>query len=199
MPQVQRGIPLVERAIERLKSRAPAPAPTGASRAALDALESKLMVELPPTLRHFLTWDFTFASLGPKWKGTARFGADAKSPRPRMTSVRKLAEAKTHLGWTESRIRTKVVRLPSLPGQPWSALHLGEARRDGELVILGFDNDETHVRVYPRYTAFDLYLADQLKLFPISENQRLDDLDSHLSSNPELGVHEEEDDEGSDY
>ncbi|MEJ7728815.1 MAG: SMI1/KNR4 family protein [Polyangiaceae bacterium] len=199
MPQVQRGIPLVERAIERLKSRAPAPAPIGASPAALDALESKLMVELPPTLRHFLTWDFTFASLGPKWKGTARFGPDPRSPKPRMTSVRKLAEAKTHLGWTESRIRTKVVRLPSLPGQPWSALHLGEARRDGELVILGFDNDETHVRVYPRYTAFDLYLADQLKLFPISENQRLDDLDSHLSSNPELGVHEEEDDEGNDY
>jgi len=197
MPQVQRGIPLIERAIERLKARGPVTS-TGASRAALDALESKLMVELPPTLRHFLSWDFTFASLGPKWKGTARFGSDAKSPRPRMTSVRKLAEAKTHLGWTESRIKTKVVRLPSLPGQPWNALHLGEARRDGELVILGFDNDETHVRVYPRYTAFDLYLADQLKLFAISENQRLDDLDSHLSSNPELGEHEEQD-EDEDY
>ena len=52
--------------------------------------------------------------------------------------MRKLAEAKTDLGWTDSRLKAKVVRLPNLPGQPWNALYLGEARRDGELPILGF-------------------------------------------------------------
>lgn len=172
--------------------RGPAGPVVGASASALDALESALMVELPPTLRAFLTYDFTFASFGKRWEGRHRFGRDATAPAPKITSVRKLAEAKTDLGWTESRLRTKVVRLPNRPGQPWNALYLGEARRDGELVILGVDNDETHVRVYPRYTAFDLYLADQL-LGDLSESQRLEDLDSHLALNPELGVAEEDD------
>ena len=175
MPIVERGVPLVERVIARLSSRAPKGV-VGATAAGLDALESKLMVELPPTLRAFLQYDFTFKSFGPKWKGTARFGADPRTPRPRITSVRKLAEAKTDLGWTDSRIKGKLVRLPSLPGHPWNALYLGEARRDGELVILGLENEDTNVRVFPRYTAFDLYLVDQCRLAPLSESQRLEDL-----------------------
>lgn len=198
MPTLERGVPLVQRVIARLKSRAEKP-PVGASRAALDSLESRLMVELPPTLRAFLEFDFTFSTFGPKWKGTARFGADPKKPHPRITSVRKLAEAKTDLGWTESRIRGKVVRLPSLPGKPWSALYLGEARRDGELPILGIENEDTLVRVYPRYTAFDLYLVDQLGLVHLSEAQRLEDLESHIASNPELGVDEDDDSDSEDY
>lgn len=199
MPIVERGLPLVERVIARLASRLPKGAVTGASRAALDALESKLMVELPPTLRAFLTFDFTFASFGPKWRGTARFGADAKAPRPRMTSVRKLAEAKTDLGWTDSRIKVKLVRLPNLPGQPWNALYLGEARRDGELLILGLENEDTNVRVFPRYTAFDLYLADQHRAVQLSDAQRLEDLESHLASNPELSPRDDDDDGDTDY
>jgi hypothetical protein len=198
MPIVERGVPLVQRVIARLSSRAPKGI-VGATRAALDALESKLMVELPPTLRAFLEYDFTFKSFGPKWKGTARFGVDPRAPRPRVTSVRKLAEAKTDLGWTDSRVRGKVVRLPNLSGHPWNALHLGEARRDGELVILGVENEETNVRVFPRYTAFDLYLVDQVRLAPLSEAQRLEDLESHLAANPELSLHDEDEDDGSDY
>jgi hypothetical protein len=166
---------------------------------ALDKLESKLMVELPPSLRTFLQFDFTFASLGKKFHARGRFGTNPESPRPRMTSVRKLAEAKTDLGWTESRIKGKVVRLPNLPGHPWNALYLGEARRDGELLILGLDNEDTLVRVYPRYTAFDLYLCDQAGLIRLSEAQRLEDLESHIALNPELGTGEEEDDGESDY
>lgn len=198
MATIERGIPLVERVIAHLKKRGEGN-PEGANSRALDALESKLMVELPPTLRAFLEFDFTFSSFGRRWKGTARFGSDPRNPRPRMTSVRKLAEAKTELGWTESRIKRKVVRLPSLPGKPWSALYLGEARRDGELVILGLDNEDTNVRVYPRYTAFDLYLADQTGIVKLSESLRLDDLESHVAVNPELGSSDEEDDEGADY
>ncbi|MGK3986660.1 SMI1/KNR4 family protein [Sorangium sp. So ce136] len=171
----------------------------GASQAALDALESKLMVELPPTLRAFLEFDFTFDSLGPRFKGRQRFGEDPSAPRPKLTSVRKLAEAKTDLGWTESRLRAKVVRLPSLPGQPWNALYLGEARRDGELVILGLDNEDTNVRVFPRYTAFDLYLVEQCGLARLSEAQRLEDLESHVALNPELGTAEEDDEGDTEY
>ena len=48
MAQVERGVPLVERIIERLE---PHVSVRGANASALDALESKLMVELPPTLR----------------------------------------------------------------------------------------------------------------------------------------------------
>jgi hypothetical protein len=114
--------------------------------------------------------------------------------------VRKLAEAKTDLGWTDSRLRAKVVRLPNLPGQPWNAIYLGEARRDGELCILGFENEDTLVRVYPRYTAFDLYLCDQAGLVQMTDSQRLDDLESHIALNPELGSGAEEEDDGeSDY
>jgi hypothetical protein len=91
------------------------------------------------------------------------------------------------------------VRLPNLPGHPWNALYLGEARRDGELLILGLDNEDTLVRVYPRYTAFDLYLCDQAGLIRLSEAQRLEDLESHIALNPELGTGEEEDDGESDY
>jgi hypothetical protein len=117
-----------------------------------------------------------------------------------MTSVRKLAEAMVELGWTDSRIRGKVVRLPNKTGQPWNALYLGEARRDGELVILGLEAEETNVRVFPRYTSFDLYLIHQLGLARLSEGQLLDDLESHVAHNPELiAAGEEEDDDGADY
>ena len=166
---------------------------------ALDKLESKLMVELPPSLRTFLQYDFTFASLGKKFQGKARFGQGPDEPRPRVTSLRKLAEAKTELGWTDSHIKGKVVRLPNLPGQPWNALYLGEARRDGELLILGLDNEDTLVRVYPRYTAFDLYLCDQVGLVRLTEAQRLEDLESHVALNPELGSSEEEEEAEGDY
>ncbi len=198
MAITERGIVLVERVIAHLKKRGEGPT-VGASRAALDALESRLMVELPPSLRRFLEFDFTFASFGPKWKGRARFGTDAKAPRPRLTSVRKLAEAKTDLGWTDSKIRHKVVRLPSLPRHPWNALYLGEARRDGELVILGIDNEDTNVRAYPRYSAFDLYLVDQLGLARLTDSDRLEDLDSHRALNRELQEREDEEDSDSDY
>lgn len=219
MVTIERGVPLVQRAITRLresvaaarpqpgakKGAAPpraAPEPVvGASEAALDALESKLMVELPPTLRAFLAYDFTFASFGPRWRGRHRFGRDPRAPRPKRTSVRKLAEAMTDLGWTDSRIRSKVVRLPNLPGQPWNALYLGEARRDGELLILGLDHEDTNVRVFPRYTAFDLYLADQTGLYHLPESARLDDLESHIALNPDLrsGEHHEEDEYDLEY
>src|SRR5262249_5699504 len=106
---------------------------------------------------------------------------------------------KTDLGWTDSRIRGKVVRLPNLPRHPWNALYLGEARRDGELVILGVDNEDTSVRVYPRYTAFDLYLVDQCRMARLTEGQRLEDLESHVALNPELSPREEEDDGEGDY
>lgn len=171
-----------------------------ATNSALDSLESKLMVELPPSLRTFLAFDFTFESLGKKFKGKHRFGTDATSPRPRITSVRKLAEAMVELGWTDSRLRGKVVRLPNLPGHPWNALYLGEARRDGELLILGLDNDETNVHVFPRYTAFDLYIAEQAGLYAFTDSQRNDDLESHFSLNPELaGSSDEEEEIDQDY
>ena len=198
MAITERGIVLVERVIAHLKKRGEGPT-VGASRAALDALESRLMVELPPSLRRFLEFDFTFASFGAKWKGRARFGTDPKAPRPRMTSVRKLAEAKTDLGWTDSKIRHKVVRLPSLPRHPWNALYLGEARRDGELVILGLENEDTNVRVYPRYSAFDLYLVEQAGLGRLNESDRLEDLESHVALNPELAGVEDDDDSDTDY
>lgn len=190
---------LIQRVIAHLKKRPTASEAVGASAMALDKLESKLMVELPPSLRTFLQFDFTFASLGPKFHGRGRFGQNPESPRPKMTSVRKLAEAKTELGWTDSRIKGKVVRLPNLPGHPWNALYLGEARRDGELVILGLDNEDTNVRVFPRYTAFDLYLVDQLGLARLSEADRLEDLESHLESNPELQGREDDEDADADY
>jgi len=194
-----RASSLVERVIAHLKRRHDAIGVSGASDIALDKLESKLMVELPPSLRTFLQFDFTFASLGARFHGKARFGQSPEAPRPRMTSVRKLAEAKTELGWTDSRIRGKVVRLPNLPGRPWNALYLGEARRDGELVILGFENEDTLVKVYPRYTAFDLYLCDQVGLLRLTDAQRLDDLESHVALNPELAATEEEEEAEGDY
>jgi hypothetical protein len=199
MATIERGIGLVRRAIAHLSKRPAGTSVVGANEAALDALESKLMVELPPTLRTFLAWDFTLESLGKRFKGRHRFGTNPRSPSPKMSSVRKLAEAMVELGWTDSRIRGKVVRLPNKPGEPWNALYLGEARRDGELVILGLDNDDTNVRVYPRYTGFDLYLADQLGLARFSENQLLDDLESHVALNPELLARDEDEDESSDY
>jgi hypothetical protein len=199
MPTIERGVPLVQHVVSRLKSRHDktpgAPRLVGASAAALDALENKLMVELPPTLRAFLAFDFTFSSFGPKWKGLGRFGSPTH-PRPKLTSVRKLAEARTELGWTDSRIRTKLVRLPSLPRHPWNVLYLGEARRDGELLILGIDHEDTLVRFWPHYTAFDLYLADQTGVVDLSDAQRLEDLESHLALNPELGSAEDLDDDG---
>jgi hypothetical protein len=202
MATPDRSSSLVQRVINHLKKRASGPGaiePRGASAMALDKLESRLMVELPPSLRTFLQFDFTFASLGPKFHAHARFGQNPESPRPRMTSLRKLAEAKTELGWTDSRIKGKVVRLPNLPGHPWNALYLGEARRDGELLILGLENEDTLVRVYPRYTAFDLYLCDQVGLVRLNEGQRLEDLESHVALNPELGSGEEEEEAESDF
>jgi hypothetical protein len=199
MATIQRGPSLVHQAVARLKRLPSASEAIGASKMALDRLESKLMVELPPSLRTFLEFDFTFASLGKRFKGRDRFGTDPAAPKPRITSVRKLAEAKTDLGWTDSRLRAKVVRLPNLPGQPWNALYLGEARRDGELIILGFENEDTLVRVYPRYTAFDLYLCDQAGLAQLTEAQRLDDLESHVALNPELGTAEEEEEGETDF
>jgi hypothetical protein len=199
MAKNARASSLVERVIAHLKKRPNAPEVVGASAMALDKLESKLMVELPPSLRTFLQYDYTFASLGKKFHGRGRFGEDPASPRPKMTSLRKLAEAKTELGWTDSRIKGKVVRLPNLAGHPWNALYLGEARRDGELLILGLDNEDTLVHVYPRYTAFDLYLCDQAGLARLTESQRLEDLESHVALNPELGSGEEEEEAESDY
>jgi hypothetical protein len=200
MATKQRASSLAQRVIAHLKRRPAAQEAVGASPMALDKLESRLMVELPPSLRQFLQFDFTFASLGPKFHGKARFGTSPEAPRPRITSLRKLAEAKTDLGWTDSRIRGKVVRLPNLPGQPWNALYLGEARRDGELVILGLENEDTLVRAFVRYTAFDLYLCEQVGLARLTEAQRLDDLESHVALNPELGAGEEEEDAGeADY
>jgi hypothetical protein len=203
MPTIERGTPLVEHVISVLQARnaqgrrSTTPI-VGASKAALDALESKLMVELPATLRTYLSYDFHFSAFDKTFHGTKRFGLNAASPRPRLTSVRKLAEARTELGWTDSRIRTKLVRLPNRPKRPWHALYLGEARRDGELVILGIDHDDTLVRFWPAYTAFDLYLAEQAGIIELNEAQRLEDLESHLAQNPELASRETEDD-GDDY
>jgi len=203
MATIQRGTPLVQLVIARLESRAKKLGKldelVGATPAALDALESQLMVELPPTLREFLAWDFTFASFGRRWHGAHRFGHDAEKPKAKKTSVRKLAEAITELGWTDSKIRTKLVRLPNLPGHPWNAMYLGEARRDGELLIVGLDHEETSVRVFPRYTAFDLYLAEQTGVVQLSDAARLDDLESHLAVNRELGGHDDLDDSDTEY
>jgi hypothetical protein len=199
MATIERGVGLVRRVIAHLKKRPSSHGVAGASAAALDALESKLMVELPPTLRTFLEFDFRLDSLGKRFRGRHRFGTDPAAPRPKMTSVRKLAEAMVDLGWTESKIRRKVVRLPNLQGHPWNALYLGEARRDGELMILGLDNDETSVRVFPRYTAFDLYILEQSGLVNLTESQRLEDLESHIALNPELGTTEDEDEGDTEY
>jgi len=181
--KVERGIPLVESIIERL---APHVQTEGADADALDELESRLMVELPPTLRRFLEFDFTFKSFGRRWQGKGRFGKGRHDPRPRITSVQKLAEAMTDQGWTNARLRHRVVRLPNLPEHPWNCLYLGEARRDGELPILGLVNDETNVLVYVRYTSFDLFLVEQSGLLDLNDSMRLDDIESMLSINPEL-------------
>src|SRR5690606_30338005 len=169
--------------IERL---APHVKTEGGDADALDELESRLMVELPPTLRRFLEFDFTFESFGRRWQGKRRFGRSRRDPRPRITSVQKLAEAMTDQGWTNARLRHRVVRLPNLPEHPWNCLYLGEARRDGELPILGLVNDETNVHVYVRYTSFDLYLVEQSGLLDLNDSMRLDDIESMLSINPEL-------------
>jgi hypothetical protein len=201
MQTVERGLPLVQHTISALKARIAKKgeeSPVGAGRAALDTLESRLMVELPPTLRAFLAFDFTFATLR-GFHGRGRFGTSATSPRPRLTSVRKMAEARTELGWTDSRIRTKLVRMPNQPRHPWHALYLGEARRDGELIILGVDHEDTLVRFWPRYTAFDLYIAEQAGVIELTDAQRLDDLESHLAMNPELGSGDGDDDGDADY
>ena len=150
------------------------------------------MVELPPSLRAFLAFDYGFVTLGKGLEGRGRFGKDPTSPQPKVTSIRKLAEAKTDLGWTECRYKRKLVRLPNRRGEPWCALYLGEARRDGELVVLGLENEDTLVRVYPRYTAFDLYLCEVSGLFALTDSQRLEDLESHVALNPELRPVEEE-------
>lgn len=202
MPTIERGLPLVQHVISTLEARIAkrgGELPVGAERPALDALESKLMVELPPTLRAFLSFDFTFASFGKGWHGKARFGSNPKAPRPRLTSVRKLAESKTELGWTDSRIRTKLLRLPNRQRHPWNAFYLGEARRDGELLIIGIDHEDTLVRFWPRYTAFDLYLAEQAGLVDLPDAARLEDLETFIALNPELQTGDESDDGDTDY
>ena len=90
------------------------------------------------------------------------------------------------LGFSEARLRRRLVRLPNLPNDPWNALYLGESRSDGELPILGLITDATSVLPYVRYTGFDLYLLEQSGLANLTEAARLDDLDSHLILNPEL-------------
>jgi len=182
MTKVERGVPLVERIIERL---APHVKVRGANASTLDSLESRLMVELPPTLRRFLEFDFSFASFGLRWRGKGRFGKNPNEPRPRITSVRKMAAAMTELGWTSARIR-RVIRLPNMAEHPWNCLYLGEARRDGELPILGMVNDETNVLPFLRYTSFDMYLVEQSGLADLSDAARLDDVESMLALNPEL-------------
>lgn len=174
---------LVERIIERLEPHIEC---DGATPAQLDALESILMVELPPTLRRFLEFDFTFRSFGSRWRGKHRFGPAPSRPKPKVTSIQKMAEAMTEQGWTHSRVRTPIIRLPNLPDHPWNGLYLGEPRRDGELPILGFVNDETNVIPYVRYTAFDLYLVEQAGLATLTDAMRLDDIEAFLSINPEL-------------
>lgn len=182
--KVERGLPLVEGIIERVR---PHVKTVGATAKQLDELESKLMVELPPTLRRYLEFDFTFASFGTRWQGRRRFGQDPTRPSPRITSVTKMAEAMTELGWTATRLKHRVIRLPNLPLHPWNCLYLGEARRDGELPILGMVHDETNVVSFLRYTAFDLYLVEQSGLVEqLPESIRLDDVESMLALNPEL-------------
>ncbi len=63
----------------------------GAAPGSLNKIEDQLGVELPPTLRRFLEFDFTFESFGKRWEGRGRFGKPAV-PRARITSVRKMAE-----------------------------------------------------------------------------------------------------------
>lgn len=201
MPTIERGLPLVQHVISVLKARVAKKgtvSPVGASSKALDSLESRLLVEIPPTLRAFLSFDFTFATLE-GFHGRARFGANPQAPKPKLTSVRKLAEARTDLGWTDSHLRTKLIRLPNKPRRPWNVLYLGEARRDGELVILGVDHEDTLVRFWPRYTAFDLYIAEQSGIIDLTESQRLEDLDSHIALNPELATDSDDSDGDSDY
>ena len=65
--------------------------------------------------------------------------------------------------------------------------------------LLGLDNEETNVHVFPRYTAFDLYIAEQAGLFHFTESQRTDDLESHVALNPELGSTDEEEEIDQDY
>ena len=181
--KVERGLPLVERIIERVR---PHVETVGATSEQLDALESQLMVELPPTLRLFLEFDFTFKSFGTRWRGKRRFGTDPARPQPRISSINKMAEAMTELGWTNTRLKHRVIRLPNLPHHPWNCLYLGEARRDGELPILGLVHDETNVVTFLRYTAFDLYLVEQSGLADLPDGIRLDDVESMLSLNREL-------------
>lgn len=183
MARVERGIPLVERIIKQIQ---PHVATRGANANTLDELESRLMVELPPTLRRYLEFDFTFKSFGTRWRGKQRFGADPSAPNARVTSIAKMAEAMTELGWTNVRLKHRVIRLPNLPGEPWNCLYLGEARRDGELPIISMMNDETNVGVFLRYTSFDLYLVEQSGLVELNDATRLDDVESHVAHNPEL-------------
>jgi hypothetical protein len=186
--KVERGIPLVERIIERNESHAKAHglALQKATPRDLDALESELMVELPPTVRRFLEFDFTFRTFGQRWRGRGRFGRTPENAHARRTSIRKLAEAMTELGWTSTPLRQRVIRLPNLPGEPWNALYLGEPRRDGELPILGLAADGTSVSVHLRYTAFDLYLVEQSGLLKLSDEMRLDDVEAYMPLNSEL-------------
>jgi hypothetical protein len=181
--KVERGVPLVERIIEGVRPHVKV---RGATAAQLDELESKLKVELPPTLRRYLEFDYSFDSFGTKWRGRGRFGSSPNNIQPRVTSVNKLAEAMTDLGWTPTRLKNRVLRLPNLPDHPWNCLYLGEPRRDGELPILGMVNDETNVMVFLRYTAFDLYLVEQSGLTELTDATRLDDVDTMLVLNREL-------------
>ncbi|MBM4357153.1 MAG: SMI1/KNR4 family protein [Deltaproteobacteria bacterium] len=168
--------------VERLR---PHVTVSGADARALDRLEDRLGVELPPTLRRFLEFDFRFDSFGKRWHGRGRFGT-RDAPHPRITSLTRIANAMSDGGWSMTRLRGRLVRLPNLPGQPWNALFLGESRSDGELPILGFVDDASTVIPFLRYSSFDRYLLDQSGLGSLAETDRLDDVESHLLGNAEL-------------
>ena len=59
--------------------------------------------------------------------------------------------------------------------------------------------DETNVAVYMRYTAFDLYLVEQSGLVELTDEARLDDLETMLSLNPEVSVLAPQDDDEPPY
>lgn len=194
-PALERGIPLVDQLIQRLRPHSKV---TGASARALDRIEDQLGVEIPPTLRRFLEFDFQFDSFGRRWHGRGRFGSPS-APRARITSLSKIAPAMLDAGWSPVRLRGRLVRLPNQPGEPWNALYLGESRSDGELPILAFFDDGSAVMPFLRYSAFDRYLLDQSGLVSLDEADRLDDVEAHLLGNPELAALFSNDEVGESY
>lgn len=190
-----RGVPLVEHVIELLRPHVNV---VGGDAGQLNHLEDELQVELPLTLRTYLAFDFAFDGFGRRWHGRGRFGRPPARRRC-LSSLRTLAEAMTEFGFTQVGLRGRLVRLPNLPGQPWNALYLGEARSDGELPILGLITEASALLACVRYTGFDRYLLDQSGLSELKEGMRLEDLDSHLVLNPELSLLNPEEDFDSNF